>query len=178
MQIAELDRRALLRGGAQAGLVTALGGVLGGLMSQQALAAHAGGQLQPVASPYGPISPVADQETGLELLKLPRGFTYRTFSWQGDLMADGNRVKSAHDGMGVVAVGGPGNQDTFLIRNHEVAVPKRSSSRPVSTIPPHKASAARPAALAADATFCASATASSSIIARRWAARSSTAPGA
>ena len=120
MQIAELDRRALLRGSAQAGLVTALGGVLGGLMSQQALAAHTGGQLEPVASPYGPIFPVADQETGLELLKLPRGFTYRTFSWQGDLMTDGNRVKSAHDGMGVVAVSGPGNQDTFLIRNHEV----------------------------------------------------------
>ncbi|HEX4893454.1 MAG TPA: alkaline phosphatase PhoX [Hyphomicrobiaceae bacterium] len=100
--------------------MTAIGGVLGGLMSQQALAAHSGGQLEPAASPYGPIFPTADQETGLELLKLPRGFTYRTFSWQGDVMDDGNRVKSAHDGMGVVAVGGPGNQDTFLIRNHEV----------------------------------------------------------
>lgn len=120
MNIDELDRRSILRGGAKAGLVTALGGVLGGLMSRQALAAHTTGQLQPAASPYGPVAPVADQETGLELLKLPRGFTYRTFSWQGDLMTDGNRVKSAHDGMGVVAMGGPGNGDTFLIRNHEV----------------------------------------------------------
>ena len=125
MGMMELDRRSMLRGGAKAGLVTALGGVLGGLMSRQALAAHSAGQLAPVASPYGPIFPVKDQETGLELLKLPRGFTYRTFSWQGDLMSDGNRVKASHDGMGVVSVGGRGNQDTFLIRNHEI---RRSES--------------------------------------------------
>lgn len=123
----EIDRRSILRGSAKAGLVTTLGGVLGGLMSRQAMAAHTAGQLAPVASPYGPIFPAKDQETGLELFQLPRGFTYRTFSWQGDLMADGNRVKSAHDGMGVVAVGGPGNQDTFLIRNHEV----RRSEAPI-----------------------------------------------
>lgn len=115
-----IDRRGLLRGGAQAGLAVALGGVLGGLMSRQAMAAGGTGQLEPAPSPYGPIFPVKDQETGLELLQLPRGFTYRTFSWQGDLMSDGNRVKSAHDGMGVVMMGGRGNQDTFLIRNHEV----------------------------------------------------------
>ncbi|HET7816379.1 MAG TPA: alkaline phosphatase PhoX [Sphingomicrobium sp.] len=115
-----LNRRAVLRGGAHAGLAVALGGVLGGLMSRQALAASGSAQLEPAPSPYGPIFPVADQDTGLPLLKLPRGFTYRTFSWQGDLMADGNRVKSAHDGMGVVGVGGPGNRDVFLIRNHEL----------------------------------------------------------
>lgn len=120
MQIASVNRRAILRGGTQAGAVVALGSVLGGLMSRQALAAHTSGQLEPVASPYGPVFPVADQETGLELLKLPRGFTYRTFSWQGDLMSDGGRVGPAHDGMGAVMVGGRGGQDTFLIRNHEV----------------------------------------------------------
>ncbi len=115
-----LDRRAILRGGAQSSLALAMGGVLGGLMSQQAKAASGSGQLLPAPSPYGPVFPVADQNSGLPLLQLPRGFTYRAFSWQGDLMADGNRVKSAHDGMGVVSVGGPGGQDTYLIRNHEV----------------------------------------------------------
>jgi secreted PhoX family phosphatase len=115
-----VTRRGMLRGGAQAGLALSLGGVLSGLMSRQAIAATTTGQLEPAPSPYGPIFPVDDQNTGLPLIQLPRGFTYRTFSWQGDLMADGNRVKSAHDGMGVVSVGGPGNRDVFLIRNHEV----------------------------------------------------------
>jgi uncharacterized protein len=115
-----LNRRGLLRSGG-AGLALTLGGTFSGLMARQAQAAVSPtGQVEPAASPYGPIFPVEDQETGLPLLKLPRGFTYRTFSWQGDLMADGNRVKGAHDGMGVVAVGGNGGQDTFLIRNHEV----------------------------------------------------------
>ncbi|AKM10439.1 PhoX family protein [Croceicoccus naphthovorans] len=115
-----MNRRAILRGGAKAGAVTALGGVLSGLMARQALAADTVGQLEPAISPYGGLFPVKDQETGLELLKLPRGFTYRTFSWQGDLMTDGGRVAVAHDGMGVVSGGGNGGQDTFLIRNHEV----------------------------------------------------------
>ena len=114
------NRRALLRGGAQAGLAVALAGTLSGLMSRQAMAATGSGQLEPVPSPYGPIFPVDDQNTGLPLLKLPRGFTYRTFSWQGDLMPDGNRVKASHDGMGVVSLGGTGNRDILLIRNHEV----------------------------------------------------------
>lgn len=115
-----LNRRSLLRGGAQAGLATVLGGTFSGLMSRQAAAASATGQIEPAPSPYGAIFPVEDQNTGLPLLKLPRGFTYRTFSWTGDRMADGHRVKGSHDGMGVVSVGGNGGQDVFLIRNHEV----------------------------------------------------------
>jgi secreted PhoX family phosphatase len=115
-----LDRRGLLRGGAKAGLATVLGGTLGGLMSRQALAAGTTGQIAPAPSPYGPVFPVADQTTGLPLLKLPTDFNYRTFSWTGDMMDDGQRVKGAHDGMGVVSVGGPGNRDVFLIRNHEL----------------------------------------------------------
>ncbi|MDP9421334.1 MAG: PhoX family protein [Pseudomonadota bacterium] len=115
------NRRALLRGGAKAGLVATIGGTFGGLMSRQAMAATGSGQLEPAPSPYGPIFPVADESTGLPLLKLPRGFTYRTFSWTGDMMTDGQRVKGSHDGMGVVRIGGPGNRDVFLIRNHEVS---------------------------------------------------------
>lgn len=111
------DRRGLFRGGAQAGLAVTLGATLSGLMTRQAMAATGSGQLEPVPSPYGPIAPVADQSTGLSLLQLPRGFTYSTFSWQGDLMSDGNRVREAHDGMGVVAVGRA--NEVVLIRNHE-----------------------------------------------------------
>lgn len=120
MTIANLDRRALLRGSTKVGAVAALGGVLGGLMSRQAIAAGGTGQLEPVAGPYGALFPAVDQETGLELLKLPRGFTYRSMSWTGDLMTDGNRVSDRHDGMGVVSMGGNGGQDAWLIRNHEV----------------------------------------------------------
>ena len=116
-----LNRRALLRGSAQVGLAVVIGGAMSGLMTRQAMAATGSGQLEPVPSPYGPLFPVNDQNSGLPLLKLPRGFTYRTFSWTGDLMADGNRVKGSHDGMGVVSVGGPGNRDILLIRNHEVS---------------------------------------------------------
>lgn len=127
-----VNRRALLKGSAQGGLAVALSGVLGGLMSRQAMASTGpSGQLEPVPSPYGPIFPVADQNTGLPLLKLPRGFTYRTFSWRGDLMSNGARVPGAHDGMGVVSVGGPGNRDAVLIRNHELgAGPAIVTSRP------------------------------------------------
>ena len=76
-------------------------------MSRQAMAATTA-QLEPAASPYGALFPAADQETGLPLLKLPRGFTYRSFSWTGDAMSDGNRVHGRHDGMAAVARGGNG----------------------------------------------------------------------
>lgn len=48
---------------------------------------------------YGPLSPVRDQTTGLELLLLPRGFGYISFGWTGDRMADGIATPGAHDGM-------------------------------------------------------------------------------
>lgn len=70
-------------------------------------------------SPYGPISPVRDQATGLELLQLPEGFSYTSFSWTGDPMEDGNPVPGAHDGMGVVGYANNG-RDIVLVRNHEL----------------------------------------------------------
>ena len=70
-------------------------------------------------SPYGPIRPVRDDATGLELLQLPEGFTYTSFSWTGDMMEDGNPVPGAHDGMGVVGYAN-GGRDIVLIRNHEL----------------------------------------------------------
>ena len=53
-------------------------------------------------SPYGPIRPTKDETTGLELLKLPEGFRYWSYSWTGDEMSDGVRCPNLHDGMAVV----------------------------------------------------------------------------
>ncbi len=65
---------------------------------------------------YGPLRPVADEATGLELLRLPDGFRYRSFGWSGESMR-GGVIPFAHDGMGVV---GQSGSVCTLIRNHEV----------------------------------------------------------
>ena len=54
------------------------------------------------SSPYGPIRPQKDETTGLELLKLPEGFRYWSYSWTGDVLSDGVRCPGLHDGMAVV----------------------------------------------------------------------------
>ncbi|MEO3768658.1 alkaline phosphatase PhoX [Streptomyces sp. B8F3] len=64
---------------------------------------------------YGPLSPVKDQATGLELLQLPRGFEYISYGWTNDLMDDGVRTPSAHDGMAAFRYG----DKVHLVRNHE-----------------------------------------------------------
>jgi secreted PhoX family phosphatase len=43
-----------------------------------------------------------DEVTGLPLIQLPDGFRYWSHSWTGDMMADGVRCPSLHDGMAVV----------------------------------------------------------------------------
>lgn len=91
------------------------GGALTGLTSfRQRLLA---GQTTTVAG-YGPLHPVEDETTGLELLQLPDGFRYRSFGWTRDRMTDGRKTPGVHDGMAVVA-----EQDgvVTLIRNHEIA---------------------------------------------------------
>lgn len=65
---------------------------------------------------YGPLRPVADESTGLPLLKLPEGFRYRSFGWSGEPLA-GGLMPGAHDGMGVVASHG---SRCTLVRNHEI----------------------------------------------------------
>jgi uncharacterized protein len=76
---------------------------------------------------YGPLASVADETTGLPLLRLPSGFRYMTFGWTGDPMADSTPTPAAHDGMAAFEVG-PGR--TRLIRNHEVRL--GSSARAVA----------------------------------------------
>ena len=82
---------------------------------------QAAGSTNLVAGPYGPVAPTLDLNTGLALLQLPEGFHYRSFSWTGDEMANGQPVPGSHDGMAVVGesvVPGVGAA-TVLIRNHE-----------------------------------------------------------
>lgn len=72
-----------------------------------------------VDSPYGPIAPVRDLDTGLPLLQLPQGFAYRSYGWTGDPMMDGQACPSHHDGMAVVASSDGADLDLVLVRNHE-----------------------------------------------------------
>ena len=67
--------------------------------------------------PLGPPLPTPDEATGLELLKLPPGFRYRSFGWTGDDMLGGISTPPLHDGMGVIRQLG---RWLVLVRNHEV----------------------------------------------------------
>ena len=107
-----LERRQFLRGALQAAGAAAalplLPSALGGI-NQRVFAAKKGVD-------YGPLVAVADERDGVERIALPEGFSYRTFSWAGERMDDGNRVPLAHDGMGVFNM----PDGTFrLVRNHE-----------------------------------------------------------
>jgi secreted PhoX family phosphatase len=101
----------LLRGGAALGLSA----MFQNFMIRKANAAGA------IASPYGPIAPVADQNTGLELIQLPAGFEYWSFGWAGDPLFGGViPTPGLHDGMAVVKQYGTGLRKCYLVRNHEV----------------------------------------------------------
>ena len=65
---------------------------------------------------YGPLFEARDKTTGEFLLRLPRGFQYRTFGEQGSLMDDGYITPPSHDGM--KAFSGP-DGTIRLVRNHE-----------------------------------------------------------
>ena len=75
------------------------------------------------------LRPVADQTTGVSLLKLPPDFTYRSFSWSLEATDDGNIVSGLHDGMGVF-VGEDGRTAT-LVRNHEITLAPLLAPEPV-----------------------------------------------
>ncbi len=111
------DRRRFLK----QGLVVA-GGLGLGVTAWSRLARHG---VHPQSHPaLGPLAPVNDQTTGLPLLKLPKGFRYRSFAWAGDKLGDGYPGPGACDGMGVVS---DRNGIVTLIRNHEL----RGSSGPI-----------------------------------------------
>ncbi|MGH8852792.1 MAG: PhoX family protein [Telluria sp.] len=112
------DRRNLLKGLAGSAALPFVA-AFAALQSQQSLAANGATTL--VTSPYGPIAPSFDQATGLALLQLPAGFTYKSFGWRGDLMTDGKTCPGGHDGMGVVLSRKVGrSSELVLVRNHEI----------------------------------------------------------
>lgn len=106
-----VGRRNFLRGAALAAGVAAFG-------SLEALAARTAGAAPVVKGTsvdYGPLRPVRDQTTGLELLMLPKGFEYISHSWTGDPLGDGTATPGAHDGMAAFRHG----DKVALGRNHE-----------------------------------------------------------
>jgi secreted PhoX family phosphatase len=126
-------RRSLVKGSAAAMALGATG-ALGALHSRQAEARTLGDptRLAPIPNPYGPLSPVNDDSTGLPLLRLPPGFRYASYGWSGDRMSDGQPTPDRHDGMAAMRGHGrfgfqfdhPGickgrGPALVLIRNHE-----------------------------------------------------------
>lgn len=83
------------------------------------------------AHPIGATKPTLDLATGLPLLKLPEGFSYRSFGWTGDLMHDGQPTPARHDGM--ASVPSDNSNDVILLRNHEVLTdtPRKGGHVPI-----------------------------------------------
>lgn len=124
-----LSRRKLLRSSGLVAAGTAFAGPLSALHARN-LAGR--GRPHPRFG-FGELEPVADDTTGLPLLKLPRGFRYQSFGWTGDIMADGTRTPADHDGMAVVDTGfRPGRgPELVLIRNHELDTAGPDAPQPV-----------------------------------------------
>ena len=112
-----IDRRTFLKGAASAVGGLSLAGPLAALLARQAGAATE--ESFGVAPGYGPLSPVPDHRTGMELLALPSGFEYWTFGEAGSAMSDGRATPPAHDAMAAFAAG----DRIRLVRNHEVREP-------------------------------------------------------
>lgn len=135
------SRRGLLMG-AGAAVAAAFGGPItayAARTNERALAlagANATAACVPAAasanmpSPYGDVAPVADLTTGLPLIQLPAGFSYKSYGWRGDTMSDGLVVPANHDGMGIVSARRIGRStEIILVCNHE-----RSTSTTQSNI--------------------------------------------
>src|SRR5918993_137259 len=123
-RMSTLDRRSFLTRGAAAAGTAVVGSTLFQTLNSAAGAAPpslgrsrvTGQKSSAGEGGYGALSRAADQN-GDEILALPDGFDYVTFSKIGDIMSDGTPVPVAHDGMAAFE-GKRGT--TLLIRNHEV----------------------------------------------------------
>jgi secreted PhoX family phosphatase len=118
-----LARRSFLKrsagvaaGLAVAGRFEALGGRAASAESVGGSGALPAGAAGAAAAGYGPLVPVKDQATGLELLLLPEGFEYISYGWTGDVMDDGRPTPGAHDGMAAFRLP---DGTVRLVRNHE-----------------------------------------------------------
>ena len=118
-------RRTFLRQGITAAAALAATGTLTALSARTAGAAP---MSKLDASPdYGPLRPVKDRTTGLELLALPEGFEYLTYGWTGDVMSDGVPTPGAHDGMAAFR---RADGKVALVRNHEVGAYRGTFAQP------------------------------------------------
>jgi len=107
-----MRRRNFLTSAAVGGLALSFGGFL-----RRAEAFVADGSLAKLkATGYGELLPAAAKNTGEKLLLLPRGFEYNVLGRKGDLMKDGRKTPTRHDGMAAFAVRG----EIRIVRNHEV----------------------------------------------------------
>lgn len=113
-----VDRRTLFRRSAVVAAGVAAASLPFDALAARRAVAATGGPGRPTGAGYGPLYPAKDLTTGLELLKLPRGFEYMSFGWTDDFMSDGTRTPGAHDGMAAF-----GHADgVHLVRNHERGV--------------------------------------------------------
>lgn len=101
-----VNRREFMKGGAAGAAAISFGALASGRVAASDF-----------TNDYGPIAPVADEVTGLEILQLPQGFKYWSFGWTGQIMNDGTPTPGVHDGMAVVASQGG---TIALVRNHEI----------------------------------------------------------
>ncbi|MDB5801160.1 MAG: hypothetical protein JWL63_2099 [Rhodocyclales bacterium] len=123
------SRRGLIKGGSAA-IITAFAGPIAALASRTAEAVCLPATASTLGvSPYGAIAPVNDLTTGLPLIQLPPGFSYKSFGWRGDLMADGLATPGTHDGMGVALTRKVGrSSELVLVRNHEQTTSSNASN--------------------------------------------------
>lgn len=126
------SRRTLLKGGSAA-IAAAFGGPIAALASRVAEASTSSCMAATSSvlldSPYGALAPVNDLTTGLPLIQLPPGFSYKSYGWRGDVMTDGLITPNGHDGMGVVRARKVGRStEIVLVRNHELGTGSSASS--------------------------------------------------
>ncbi len=113
-----MNRKRFLQGSAAAGGAVAIGGPLMALAARSAEASSSTG--------YGPLTPKAALDTGIEHIALPPGFNYRIVAKQGDpsiaYTDTGPQtvpMPNVFDGTGAFAAGTDDRGNTVLILNHE-----------------------------------------------------------
>jgi secreted PhoX family phosphatase len=92
-------------------------------MFGQRLALALPGDALPQSRGYGPLQPALDHATGLPLIDLPEGFSYRSFGWTGEAMTGDVPTPARHDGMAVAL---EKDGALILLRNHEIWTESRS----------------------------------------------------